>query len=443
MRPNIISKITWLTACMLAFTVNMLFAQNGNGNDWKWPEDKKTAEEKIALYTDAIKQKNLQEADKNLQWLFTNAPDLNPSIYINGAKIYEDMAEKAQGAEQQEYIAKTMEMYDKRMEYFGETPAIVDRKLNTAFKLMYKDKSKHKELYEMFKQSFDKYGAKSADYNILPYMNLARLNYQAGDLTTDDVLNVHDQLIEIIDKKLEGGKKEEKLEETKENLDALLVSTVDLTCDQIQSKFGSQLEKDPTNIELAEKILKLSLSFDCSSSDLFMKAAMVSADANPNASMYKVIGERLMADDKLDSAENYLNKAMEMETDPVKKGDLYYDLANINYKKDNKPSARDFALKAVEASSDDKLKAKAYTMIGHMYMNSGEQCKKGKSVVDDRAVYLAAYDMYQKAGNSEGMASAKAQFPSKEDIFNMNIKAGDSISVGCWIGTTTTIRTRD
>ena len=443
MKPTIISKITWLAACMLAFTANVLYAQNGNGGDWKWPEDKKTAEEKIALYTDAIKQNNFKEADKNLQWLFTNAPDLNPSIYINGAKIYEDMAEKGQGAQRQEFIDKTIQMYDKRMEHFGETPAIVDRKINTAFKLMYKDADKHKELFEMFKQSFDKYGSKSADYNILPYMNLARLNFQANNITTDDVLGVHDQLTEIVEEKMKTGKKEDKLEETKSNLDALLVSTVDLTCDQIQSKFGTQLEKDPSNAELAEKILKLSLSYECSGSDLFMKAAMISADAKPNASMYKIIGERLLADEKLDSAETYLNKAMELETDPGKKSDLYYDLASINYKKGNKSGARDFALKALEGNEDEKLKEKAYTLIGHMYMGSFDQCKKGKSQVDDRAVFLAAYDMYQKAGNSQGMANAKEQFPSKEDIFNLNIKAGDSISVGCWIGTSTTIRTRD
>ena len=441
MKPTVISKITWLAACMLAFTVNVLYAQNGNGGDWHWPEDRKTAEEKVALYTDAMKTNNYQEAESHLEWLLTNSPELNPSIYINGAKIYEELAEKAQGEERQQYIDKTMEMYDKRMEYFGETPAIVDRKLNTAFKLMYKDKSKHEALYEMFQQSFDKHGSKSAYYNILPYMNLARLNYQAGNITTDDVLNVHEQLTGIIDEKLAAGKNEEKLEETKEKADALLISTVDLTCDQIDSKFGKQLENNPENIELAEKILKLLLNFKCSGTDLFMKVAMISAEANPNAAMFKIIGERMMAEDKPDSAEIYLNKAIELETDPGKKAELYYDLANINYKKGNKAASRDFALKAVEA--DASVKEKAYTLIGHMYMDSFEQCKKGENMVDDRAVFLAAYDMYQKAGNTEGMANAKEQFPSKENIFNYNIKAGDSVSVGCWINTSTTVRTRD
>lgn len=441
MKTIVMNKITWLLLCIPALSGNLLYAQNGNGNDWHWPEDKKTAEEKIALYTDAMKLNNYQEADKHLQWLISNSPDLNPSIYINGAKIYEELAEKTQGEDQQKYIDETIAMYDKRMEYFGESATIVDRKLNTAFKLMYKDASKHKYLYDMFKEAFDQYGSKSAYYNILPFMNLARLNYKGGNISADDVLNTHDELVSIIDEKLATGKREEKLAETKENVDALLVSTVELTCDQIASKFGTQLENDPTNLELAEKILKLSLSFGCSSTDLFMKAAMVSAEANPNSAMLKIIGERLLSEEKFDSAEVYLNKAIELETDGGKKADLYYDLATISNKKGDKNGARDFAQKAAEA--DESLKEKAYTFIGNLYMNSYEQCKKGENMVDDRAVFLAAYDMYQRAGNAQAMATAKEGFPSKEEIFNYDIKLGDTVSVGCWINASTTVRTRD
>jgi hypothetical protein len=39
------------------------------------------------------------------------------------------------------------------------------------------------------------------------------------------------------------------------------------------------------------------------------------------------------------------------------------------------------------------------------------------------------------------MASAKGQFPSKEDIFNVAKKEGDSFTVPC-VGESTTIRAR-
>jgi len=62
--------------------------------------------------------------------------------------------------------------------------------------------------------------------------------------------------------------------------------------------------------------------------------------------------------------------------------------------------------------------------------------------VKSRACYLAAYDMYAKAGDNSGMGRAKSQFPSITDIFSLGMKEGDAIDVGCWIGGSTTIRKR-
>jgi len=41
------------------------------------------------------------------------------------------------------------------------------------------------------------------------------------------------------------------------------------------------------------------------------------------------------------------------------------------------------------------------------------------------------------------MSFAKKSFPSREEIFLMNYKAGEKIRVECWIQESTTIRTRD
>ena len=75
-------------------------------------------------------------------------------------------------------------------------------------------------------------------------------------------------------------------------------------------------------------------------------------------------------------------------------------------------------------------------------MSSFDDCKQLKSKVDDRAIYLIAYDMYQKAGNTRGMKSAEAQFPSISEMFELDLKEGQSITVGCWINQSTTLRRR-
>jgi len=57
-------------------------------------------------------------------------------------------------------------------------------------------------------------------------------------------------------------------------------------------------------------------------------------------------------------------------------------------------------------------------------------------------VYLAAYDMYAKAGDGQKMASAKAQFPSVTELFELNWKEGESHSISCWVAETVVLRTR-
>ena len=78
-----------------------------------------------------------------------------------------------------------------------------------------------------------------------------------------------------------------------------------------------------------------------------------------------------------------------------------------------------------------------------MYYSSFNDCKKGVNMAEDRLVYIAAYNMYARAGANQKMAQAKSQFPSKEEIFLFNWKVGDTMRVSCWIGETVTIDTRD
>jgi hypothetical protein len=76
-------------------------------------------------------------------------------------------------------------------------------------------------------------------------------------------------------------------------------------------------------------------------------------------------------------------------------------------------------------------------------MNSFNDCRGGVSRVKDRSIYMAAYNAYQRAGDSQGMAQARAQFPSREEIFTEGLQVGGTINTGCWIGETVTLATRD
>ena len=420
-------------------------AQAQNGGGWNWPEDKATAQEKVVLYTDAKKQKNYEAAVTPLEWLLENAPDLNPSLYINGADIYEELAVKAsEPSQKQEYIDQTLTMFDKRLEYFGQgnEADIMNRKANTAVKMMYRDKDQYDRLQEIFSTAVEKSGNELAYYNLVPYMNVAKVQFERGKLDESQVIEIYDEISGIVDQNVSsGGKNANKYAEAGENVDKIFASTITVSCDYIEEKMVPKLNENPQDSDLAKKIIALSLASSCTDRPFFIEAAEATFEAEPNAGLAKTIASRKMSNDNMEEANEWFQKAIELSNDDEQKSEIYMDMASINLKNNNKPQARDYALKAASLSSTQA--AKAYKLVGDMYMNSYEQCKQGEDIVEDRAVFLAAYEMYERAGNSSGMSNAKEQFPSKEEVFTYNKSVGDQIQVDCWINKSVTIRTRD
>jgi len=145
-----------------------------------------------------------------------------------------------------------------------------------------------------------------------------------------------------------------------------------------------------------------------------------------------------MSNDNYPKAEELFKEALGLATTNEDKGEILVYLGSVESKKNNKNAARDYFRQATEAGNKE-----GWEKIGDLYYGSFNDCKKGVNMAEDRLVYIAAYNMYSRAGASQKMSLAKSQFPSKEEIFLFNWKTGDTMRVSCWIGETVTIDTRD
>lgn len=411
-------------------------------NAWNWPEDKQTAETKNALYTDNLKAGNYRAAANELKWLFVNAPDLNPSIYIQGAKIYEALAEAEKDPKQAVvYEDSALLMYDKRMEFFNNEEYIRDRKAYLAYKYKSDEPGKYPELLELYAKLMEQPVTTITDNNELFYIDIAR-RYKAGggDISDEKILKIYETVTGVLDEKLAAGKNTEKITSLKVNVDGVLTDAVDIDCDFIENNLAPKLTANPTDVTTANKIVSFAVAGQCTSLPIFLTAAEVVHNETPNYGIAKVLGVTAMADGNYDRAEKYLNEAIELTEEAVNKGEAHMLLAEIASKRGQKAAARDHARQA--ASVDPSKASAAYTFIGDLYFTSFEQCAGGESMVQDRAVFIAAYNMYQRAGNSARMANAKEQFPSAEEIFNEAKEIGQTVTVGCWVGETVTLDKR-
>ncbi|MEQ8470124.1 MAG: hypothetical protein RIC35_03020 [Marinoscillum sp.] len=423
---NSIAKHILSIAFILGFSA-LSFAQPG----WNWGDSVDKAKENNALYSDFVKAENWNAAIKPHSWLLKNTPDLNASIYINGAKIYEGLAESTEDKQKTlQYQAKALEMYDLRIKYFNNEKEVLNRKAYTAYGYYKDDKPKYKELYDLFNKAFQLNGNDIYANNLTAFMDvIRRYKLTGGPLTDEEVFEKYTQISDIIEYQKANGGKEDRLDKIAEYVDKILTATVQVDCEFIINKLGPKY-KSTQDINLAKKIFGLMVQQKCLDDPLAMDVAIAVNEVQPDYAISKFIAQRAAADGDIAKANSYYEKAVTLTSDNSKKSEVYLSIARTQSSQGNKVASRASARKAL---AFDPANKEAYVLIGDLYMNSHEDCKGGESRVKDRGVFLAAYEMYQKGGDSERMASAKAQFPSISEIFNENMEEGQSITVGCWI----------
>lgn len=426
-----------------AFFLTLAVGANAQ-NGWNWGEQVDVAKEKNVLYTDANKAKNYQAAIEPLEWLLSNTPDLNPSIYINGAKIYQALAKaETDPTKKEEYIQRGLELHDKRIEYYPEDRAeIMDRKSIYAYGFYSKNKEKYAYLYELYSEAFDLNGANMNSGNLVAYMNVVyKHRFAGGDLSDEQVIEIYSAIAEALEeqKGRVSGDSKKKYDKMIGNVDKLLTATgVQISCEFVEEKLGPKLEES-NDLNMAKKIFGLMLKGKCLDSPLALKAAGIVQDGEPTYGVAKFMAQKNGQDGNDAKAIEFFKEAAGLTDDNSEKAEAYINIARIHMKNGQKSTARNSARRAL---SFDPSYKDAYKLIGDLYMSSFDDCKEEKSVVQDRAVFIAAYNEYKKAGNSASMAAAKAQFPSIEDIFNAGMEEGQSLTIGCWINVTVALERR-
>ena len=425
----------------LVFSALPALAQNP---DITYPDDPQLAEEakrKFAMSLDDMALERYREAANSLAWLLKNAPDLYEGLYINSYKAYEAIAEKeTDQTKKMVYLDSMFTVYKLKDERFPLSDTEINNVAFRYYKFHKDNAEKYDEALKAFARAFEK-PDEVINNNLVAYMDILKRSFiKNKNVSENEALDIHAKITEVIEDRIAKGKDVPKFEQYKTIIDQALTTIIDVNCDFIEQKLYPQLKENPSNVKLAKRIFQLSLTAKCSDSDFFMEAVEVVHNAEPTSGLAGIIGRRKLSSKEYPEAIKYLEEAISLEQDKAKKAETTLSLAKAYALSGEKVKARNEAIKAAEL--DQSVVEEAYNLIASMYMNSFDECKQNVSQVADRAIFFAAYDAYKKAGNTKGMESARAQFPTKTEIFELNLEEGASIKVGCWINVTSTIRTR-
>jgi tetratricopeptide (TPR) repeat protein len=410
---------------------------------WNWPTDpamEAKAQEFNAAYTDYMKSEQFIEATKPLNWLLVNTPELNESIYINGVMVYKGAADKTTDAAQKViYQDSVMAIYNKRGEIYKNEPKWIENKAYYGYLFYSKDKTKIPGVVADFEKAIELNGVISNPQLVGAYFQMIYLNNAYNKAYTGEQVLAKYETANNILKKLETDGKD--VTSSRSLLEQVLVNMELIDCDFIENTMGPKLAADPTNEELANQIFKYSVQYKCFSSNSFMSALELIDSKNPTFATSQVRAMKYMAAGEFEKAEPVLAKALTMAENDKQKGEVQMEMAKIYTQSGKKSQARAAAKEA--ASLDAELTGAAYSLIGDLYMSAFNDCRGGESRAKDYSIFIAAYNAYQKAGDSKGMGSARSRFPSKEELFTEGLQVGSSLSTGCWVGESVTLATRD
>ena len=432
-------KFKWMIiGCLSFLIVGLTQAQEG----WNWPADTQMeakGRELNAAYTDYKRAEDFLKAKAGLHWLLTNIPELNESLYINGVEIYEGASKLVTDpAEKRVYQDSVLLLYDLRKELFDNESVWIANKAYYAYQFYRGDKNKVGEAADLFERVIEVDGTLA--YQLVPaYFDAVYRNFAYNKAyTSEEVLAKFESLNNILEKEEAAGTD---VSSQRGTLEQLLVAMEIIDCDFIGRVLGPKLESDPGNMKMAQQIFQYSVQYKCLNTPTFNLALEVIDTNDPTFTTSQVRGMRYMQNSEYAKAGELFEKALTLASTDEQRAEIHWDMAKVHANLGRKGQARTSALKAGELNPE-RLKD-AHGFIGGLIMSSSNDCRGGQSRVKDYSIFIAAYDAYSRAGDSEGMRNAKARFPSKEELFTEGFQVGETINTGCWVGQTVTLATRD
>jgi tetratricopeptide (TPR) repeat protein len=407
--------------------------------------------EEYSTYREFYKQENYKDALPHLRYVLKHAPGFRTTPFIDGISIYETLAEKeADSLKRESYIDSVFMLYDKRIECHGERGFVLGRKAYAMYKLRPKD---YDLVYNTIKESFELQGNQSEYFLIPAYMSYAVVQWKRKIIDDDKLMATYDQLIGIIDYNVSNNTDEGSYYESMRTpLDQLLPSDL-LTCESLLQRVRERWDQEKDDTAKVEKLYytlrmaKDSSGNNCLGSEEYIKVVKRLYELKPSSELAEQIGVLLFNEGKEDEAIAIFNQAVELETDPEKKGELCLNVAKILRTQKKFSNARTYAYKALDYKPNWGA---PYILIGDLYASSGPLCGPGTGF-DSQVVVWVAIDKYYRAKSvdpsladeaNEKIGKYSAYMPTKTDLFERGIDEGSSYTVGCWINESTTARGR-
>lgn len=449
-------KLTTLLFTCVA-SVSIAFAQKGveDGSRFGHGEDSIRCIQNINIYTEYLKMGNLKDAYPIWKSVLAEAPLAQVGTYTNGAKILRSLIEEAKTpADQKKFLDELMAVYDQRLKYLDQLNQIVTRStsatnvkgLKAHDYLSYAGANLDlKQAYALIQDAMGGDEMPEA-YVLQDFMDVSSRMYKSDANHKDQFIKDYLTTAGLADQAYEAEtneKRKEMMAGAKQNIEAYFISSGAASCENLQEIYAPQIEANKTNEAFLKQVIEIMQILNCTEQEAYFAASEYMHEMKPTAASATGCAYRYYKKGDMSKALEYFNEAFNLETNDKKKADNAYAVAVILMKQRSYSSARQYAQKAISAVPSY---GKAYILIAQMYAASPNW---SDDPIKNKCTYFAAIDQLIRARNADPSVAAEANkligqysayTPKKEDLFFQGIKEGTSVTIGGWIGVTTTIR---
>ena len=396
----------------------------------------------ISLFREYVKQKNYDDALVPWRAAYISCPKSTKNIYIDGAKLYKYLIKKNKGNidVQKSYLDSLENLYDNRVNYFGDENYVLGLKGSDMIRYSFSDNDR---AFSYLKQSVEALQSSSKATALFSYFKSATEKYKSNSFDKSQVLEVYALVSDYLDINISNESKSQKFYiKAAENVEKLFVPFA--TCDDLINMFTSKYNSTPDDLSLLNRIVKVLNKKNCSDAEVFYLASEKLHDLNPTAESAYNMGNLSLKNNKLAPAIAFFEQSLNLETDDFDRANCNYGLSIAYFKSGNNSQARSYAYKSLELSP---TLAKSMLLIGDIYVASSSEC--GSNSFESSMLYSAAIDKFISAKKIDDDISDLANkkivtyskyLPNNEDAFFNGYKEGDIYEIGCWINESTKVR---
>ena len=437
---------TLVAVLLLSGGVTSTFAQTENCNS------------NSSISHEAVRAGNFKDAYAPCMAVLKDCPTLRYYTFTDAQKIlvgFLSQIKDRNSADYKKYFDELMDVYDLRMKYIPEfinkgmkgVPSVADALGAKAVDyLQFAPTPDLNTAYNWLKESVqaEKGGSKGA---VLHYfLDVSMQKVKADDNHTDQFFQDYIDASKYADDAIAAETKEAKkanLQAIKDNLVAMFIQSGVADCESLQNIYGPKVEENKTDSTFLKKALNILKLMKCNESEVYFKASEYMYQIDPTADATVGVAYMYYKKGDYENAVKYFDEALAKETDNDKKAEMAYATAAALMQAKKLSQARAYCQKAISFKENY---GDPYILLAQLY---GSNPNWTDEPALNKCTYFVVIDKLQRAKAVDPSVAERANeligtysrhTPQAKDLFMLGYKAGDRITIGGWIGESTTIR---